>query len=230
MSTDIRDAIFTKDGEGNSIVKHDPYQWEYVVTDNTGPFEKAIAEQMGFKLVQTDDEGYVTVSLQEHVHGEMPADASDYKKWKALRGTLNSEFRPKPKGEPAAADAPAVNREFAELKVQRGHPGGQLVTETFEDGCTVTSYVSGPRTRAVEPEAPARAVGFNPYAVTMGEYSELRRKGLTPDVRIVGAPSTGASESFDLPAYREYKAERAKAEMSEMDQFIEARRRGEIPA
>lgn len=69
---------------------------------------------------------------------------------------------------------------------------------------------------------------FNPDGLHMDDYMAMRRQGLVPKVEVVGATRRTNTESFDLPAWQAWRAETTAK--SEMEEFLEARSKGQVPA
>lgn len=103
-----------------------------------------------------------------------------------------------------AAEAGAVNPKYAEARFRPGTAPG-IVTETFPDGSSCTSSV-GRRGRIETPPVEIKPRTFNPLAVDIYTYMDLRRWGFVPEVRVTEKPRDSLSQSADIDAWREYRA------------------------
>ena len=145
-------------------------------------------------------------------------------KWRTVAATIRNEFHPDVTATPKP-DSPSIGHpDYAEVRVHRGDGAQALVTETYEDGSTCVSTV-GRRSYVEEPSVQIKPRTFNPF-VDMDSYAEARRQGLIPGVRVIETHKP--SDNFDMGAYAAYRI--ATAKRDEMSEWIEARRRGEVPS
>lgn len=139
---------------------------------------------------------------------------------------IQSEFHPAPPTDAKGSAPTPVNGEYAEVRFVRGVAPG-TVTETFDDGSSCTSSM-GRRGRIETPSVQITPRTFNPFTVTMDDYMELRRQGCVPEVRVKGVECASHSRPVDLDAWSEYRS--ASAKPDEMESWLDARTRGEVPA
>lgn len=152
--------------------------------------------------------------------------------WRTIAATIRNEFHPAPveRSNPSTNAGAAPKAEADPTTgTARLRPGvaPHIVTETDADGAKVTSLVrQAPRVEEAPQNYQRRT--FNPDGLHMDDYMAMRRQGLVPKVEVVGASRKTSTESFDLDAWRAWRAETTAK--SEMEEFLEARSKGQVPA